>query len=192
MIRDPELSVSSTPIDSTETQSSYPRAPVWRHLLAMVYDLFLIIPLLMVTSALLVWIYGPVETAAERAVPAWQQWVLALVALVAFFGVFWRQQGQTLGMQAWRVKLVAQEDPSMKVTWPQVITRVVVACLPLLSALLPFVFFDVNNAPTGIYALAGLFALAGVLWRFTNAPRHYLHDVLSGTELLQTPKRKKS
>ena len=184
--------MSSTPIDSTETQSSYPRAPVWRHLLAMVYDLFLIIPLLMVTSALLVWIYGPVETAAERAVPAWQQWVLALVALVAFFGVFWRQQGQTLGMQAWRVKLVAQEDPSMKVTWPQVITRVVVACLPLLSALLPFVFFDVNNAPTGIYALAGLFALAGVLWRFTNAPRHYLHDVLSGTELLQTPKRKKS
>jgi len=158
----------------------------------MVYDLFLIIPLLMVTSALLVWIHGPVETAAVRAVPAWQQWVLALVALIVFFGVFWRQQGQTLGMQAWRVKLVAQEDPSKQVTWRQVILRVAVACLPLLTALLPFVFFDVNNAPSGIYALAAILAVAGILWRFTNAPRHYLHDMFSGTELLQTPKREKS
>ncbi len=184
--------MSSTPIDSPENLTHYPRAPVWRHLLAMVYDLFLIIPLLMVTSALLVGIYGPVETATERVVPAWQQWVLALVALIAFFGVFWRKQGQTLGMQAWRVKLVTQDDPSKQVTWSQVITRVVVACLPLLAALLPFVFFDVNNAPSGIYALAALLAVAGVLWRFTNASRHYLHDMLSGTELLQTPKRKKS
>ena len=184
--------MSATPIDSPENLSSYPRAPVWRHLLAMVYDLFLIIPLLMVTSALLVWIYGPVETAAERAVPAWQQWILALVALVGFFGVFWRKQGQTLGMQAWRVKLVAQDDPSKQVTWRQVITRVAVASLPLLAALLPFMFFDVNNAPDGIYALSAFLALVGVLWRFTNAPRHYLHDMLSGTELLQTPKRKKS
>ena len=184
--------MSATPIDTPDNLASYPRAPVWRHLLAMVYDLFLVIPLLMVTSALLVWIYGPVETAAVRAVPAWQQWVLALAALIVFFGVFWRQQGQTLGMQAWRVKLVAQEDPSKRVSWRQVIIRVAIACLPPLTALLPFVFFDVNNAPSGIYALSALLAVTGVLWRFTNASRHYLHDMLSGTELLQTPKRKKS
>ena len=184
--------MSATPLDTSENLASYPRAPVWRHLLAMVYDLFLIIPLLMVTSALLVWIYGPVETATERAVPAWQQWILALIALVAFFGTFWRQQGQTLGMQAWRVKLVTQDDPSKQVTWRQVITRVAVASLPLLAALLPFMYFDVNDAPSVIYVLSALLAVAGVLWRFTNASRHYLHDMLSGTELLQTPKRKKT
>ena len=184
--------MSATPIDTPDNLASYPRAPVWRHLLAMVYDLFLVIPLLMVTSALLVWIYGPVETAAVRAVPAWQQWVLALAALIVFFGVFWRQQGQTLGMQAWRVKLVAQADASERVTWAQAIMRVLVACLPLLAALLPYLFVDVNNAPGGVYALSAVLAAAGILWRFTNAPRHYLHDVLSGTELLQTPKRKKS
>jgi len=50
----------------------------------------------------------------------------------------------------------------------------------------------VNNAPSVIYVLSALLAVAGVLWRFTNASRHYLHDMLSGTELLQTPKRKKS
>lgn len=184
--------MSATPTDPVQDLTSYPRAPVWRHLLAMVYDLFLVIPLLMVTAGLLVWIYGPVENATQRAVPAWQQWLLALTALVTFFGIFWRQQGQTLGMQAWRVRLVVQGSPTKRVTWVQAITRVVVACLPLLAALLPFTFFDVNSAPTGIYILSAVIAAAGILWRFTNNSRHYLHDMFSGTELLQTPKRKKA
>lgn len=183
--------MSVSPTDAVENLTSYPRAPLWRHLLAMVYDLFLVVPLLMVTSALLVGIYGPVETAAERVVPAWQQWILAFTALIAFFGIFWRQQGQTLGMQAWRVKLVVQENVTEQVTWTQVIKRVAVACLPPLAALIPFLFFDVNSAPSGIYMLSTVIAASGILWRFTNSSQHYLHDMLSGTELLQTPKRKR-
>jgi uncharacterized RDD family membrane protein YckC len=157
----------------------------------MIYDLFLIIPLLMVTAALLVGFYGPVESASERAVPAWLQWILSFAALVAFFGIFWRQQGQTLGMQAWRIKLVVQADLARKVTWKQVLIRVATACLPLLAALTPFVYTDVNNAHPAVYLFSGTLALMGMLWRFTNRPRHYLHDALSGTELLQTPKQKK-
>jgi uncharacterized RDD family membrane protein YckC len=145
----------------------------------------------MVTAALLVGFYGPVESASERAVPAWQQWVLSFAALVAFFGVFWRQQGQTLGMQAWRVKLVVQADLARQVTWKQVIIRVATAGLPLLAALIPFVYTDINNAHIAVYLFSATLAVVGMLWRFTNRPRHYLHDVLSGTELLQTPKRVK-
>jgi hypothetical protein len=59
----------------------------------MIYDLFLIIPLLMVTAALLVGFYGPVESASERAVPAWQQWILSFAALVAFFRHFLASAG---------------------------------------------------------------------------------------------------
>ena len=51
----------------TEEGNALARAPVWRHMLAMVYDLFLIIPLLMLTSALLVAIHGPVEIGAGLA-----------------------------------------------------------------------------------------------------------------------------
>lgn len=183
--------LSATAPDNPADLSSYPRAPLWRHLLAMVYDLFLIIPLMMVTAGLLVWVYGPVETATQRAVPAWQQWALSFGALLAFFGVFWRQQGQTLGMQAWRVKLVAQVDPAKKVTWMQAVIRVTVACLPFLVALIPFRYFDINDAHVSVYLLSTLVATSGILWRFTNSSRHYLHDRLSGTELLQTPKRDK-
>lgn len=174
-----------------EDDTSLPRVPFWRHLLAMVYDLFLIIPLLMVTSAVLVAIHGPTETAAVRTVPAWQQWSLACVALIGFYGTFWRQKGQTLGMQAWRVKLVPS-GTSATVTWGQAAGRVIVASMPFILGLLPYLVFDVNDAGAWIYITTAVIACCGFLWRFFNEDRLYLHDLVTGTELRLTPPRRKS
>ena len=173
-----------------EDGTSLPRAPFWRHLLAMVYDLFLIIPLLMVTSAVLVAIHGPTETAAVRTVPAWQQWSLAYAALIGFYGTFWRQKGQTLGMQAWRVKLVPS-GTSMRVTWGQAAGRIMAASMPFILGLMPYQVFDVNNAGLWIYITTGVVASSGFLWRFFNEDRLYLHDLVTGTELMLTSPRKK-
>jgi uncharacterized RDD family membrane protein YckC len=178
-------------VSDTEDGMSLPRAPFWRHLLAMVYDLFLIIPLLMVTSAVLVAIHGPTETAAVRTVPAWQQWGLAYVALIGFYGTFWRQKGQTLGMQAWRVKLESK-GTSMKVTWGQAAGRIIVASMPFILGLMPYLVLDVNDAGLWIYITTALIASCGFLWRFFNEDRLYLHDLVTGTELRLTPPRKKS
>lgn len=177
-------------MSDTEDGTPLPRAPFWRHLLAMVYDLFLIIPLLMVTSAVLVAIHGPTETAAVRTVPAWQQWGLAYLALIGFYGTFWRQKGQTLGMQAWRVKL-EPKGRSMKVTWGQAAGRIIVASAPFLLGLMPYQVFDVNDAGPWIYITTALIASSGFLWRFFNEDRLYLHDLVTGTELRLTPPRKK-
>ena len=174
-----------------EDDTSLPRVPFWRHLLAMVYDLFLIIPLLMVTSAVLIAIHGPTETAAVRTVPAWQQWSLACVALIGFYGTFWRQKGQTLGMQAWRVKLVPS-GTSTTVTWGQAAGRVIVASMPFILGLLPYLVFDVNDAGAWIYITTAVIACCGFLWRFFNEDRLYLHDLVTGTELRLTPPRRKS
>ncbi len=174
-----------------EDDTSLPRVPFWRHLLAMVYDLFLIIPLLMVTSAVLIAIHGPTETAAVRTVPAWQQWSLACVALIGFYGTFWRQKGQTLGMQAWRVKLVPS-GTSATVTWGQAAGRVIVASMPFILGLLPYLVFDVNNAGAWIYITTAVIACCGFLWRFFNEDRLYLHDLVTGTELRLTPPRRKN
>ena len=174
-----------------EDDKSSPRVPFWRHLLAMVYDLFLIIPLLMVTSAVLVAIHGPTETAAVRTVPAWQQWSLACVALIGFYGTFWRQKGQTLGMQAWRVKLVPS-GTSTTVTWGQAAGRVIVASMPFILGLMPYLVFDVNDAGAWIYIITAVIASCGFLWRFFNEDRLYLHDLVTGTELRLTPPRRKS
>ena len=174
-----------------EDDKSLPRVPFWRHLLAMVYDLFLIIPLLMVTSAVLVAIHGPTETAAVRTVPAWQQWSLACVALIGFYGTFWRQKGQTLGMQAWRVKLVPS-GTSTTVTWGQAAGRVIVASMPFILGLMPYLVFDVNDAGAWIYITTAVIASCGFLRRFFNEDRLYLHDLVTGTELRLTPPRRES
>ena len=178
-------------MSNTEDSTAQLRAPFWRHLLAMVYDLFLIIPLLMVTSGLLLAIHGPAETATARSVPAWQQWGLAYVALIAFYGTFWRQKGQTLGMQAWRVKLVSSRQVS-KVTWNQAAARVTVASIPFVLALMPYLVFDINNAGLWIYISTAVIASSGFWWRFANTERLYLHDLATHSELRLIPARKKA
>ena len=178
-------------MSDTEDGTSLPRAPFWRHLLAMVYDLFLVIPLLMVTSAVLVAIHGPTETAAVRTVPAWQQWSLAYVALIGFYGTFWRQKGQTLGMQAWRVKLVPN-GTSTKVTWGQAAGRIIVASMPVILGLMPYQVFDVNDTGLWLYITTAVIASCGFLWRCFNEDRLYLHDLVTATELRLTPPRKKT
>jgi uncharacterized RDD family membrane protein YckC len=156
----------------------------------MFYDLFLIIPLLMLTSALLIAIHGPTDTAVVRSVPAWQQWILAYFALVGFFGLFWRQKGQTLGMQAWRVTLVSRLD-NAPVPWAHVFIRIGTAAAPVILSLMPFLYFNINNASLLVYAIAAIIAGMGFFWRWSNAERLYLHDQLSNTELRLAPPRTK-
>lgn len=177
-------------MSDTDDPTEQSIVPLWRHLLAMIYDLFLIIPLLMVTSAILVGIHGPTESAAIRTVPAWQQWAMTYVALIGFYGTFWRKSGQTLGMQAWRVKLVSAEL-SNDITWSQAAVRVTAASLPFVVALLPYLFFDINDSGLAIYLATGVIACSGFLWRYSNAQRFYLQDLLSGTSLTLVPPRKK-
>jgi uncharacterized RDD family membrane protein YckC len=156
----------------------------------MFYDLFLIIPLLMLTSALLIAIHGPTDNAVVRSVPAWQQWIVTYLALVGFFGLFWRQKGQTLGMQAWRVKLVSRLD-NARVPWTHVFIRIGTAAAPVILSLLPFLYFNINNASVMIYVIAASIAGMGFFWRWGNTERLYLHDQLSSTELRLAPPRAK-
>jgi len=77
------------------------------------------------------------------------------------------------------------------VTWLQVAIRVIAASTPFIVALLPYLFFDINNAGIAIYLATGLIAISGFTWRYSNARRLYLHDQLSGTSLTLVPPRQK-
>ena len=136
--------------------------PLWRHVFAMVYDSLLIIPLFMAATALWVSIWGPTENARIQAVPPPLQWLSWSIILLLFFGLFWRRGGQTLGMQAWRIKLITEHGGQP--TWRQVLLRIVGASLSLL-------------------ALGG-----GFLWRFMPPEYRYWHDALSSTRLVLVPK----
>lgn len=78
---------------------------LWRRLAAGVYDLLLVIALWMLVSALFLPLNG--GSAPEPGTLLFQvhRYTLLLVT-GAFYVGFWRYGGQTLGMRAWRIRLV--------------------------------------------------------------------------------------
>ena len=89
----------------------------------------------------------------------------ALLTVIAFFCWFWIKNGQTLGMQAWRIQLVNFDGGS-----PGAGASVMRWLGALLSA-----------------ACLGL----GYLWCLVDRRGRYWHDYLSKTELVLLPKREK-
>jgi uncharacterized RDD family membrane protein YckC len=97
-----------------------------------------------------------------QAVTGNSRWLLLLALVLAplvFFSWFWRQGGQTLGMRAWQLKLVANEQ--QQPSWFQCLVR----CLVALVSLLCF----------------GL----GYWWIWISPERLTWHDYLSHTHLIQ-------
>jgi len=137
--------------------------PVWRHMLALLYDTFLIIPLIMAANALLMAIYVNLfmnfDTTQEILLPAGAVQVVVILCIALFYWIFWRRGGQTLGMQAWRIKLVSNEGGQL--TTPQIALRLVGA---LLSGL-----------------------ILGILWKYLDRDGYYWHDRLSKTHLILLP-----
>ncbi len=133
----------------------------------MVYDVFLVLPLIMASVALSMgvraWMLGGAEGDLGQAElnPQLVQ-LIVLVVTTGFFSWFWVRGGQTLGMQAWRVKLVSLDDR------PVTARMAIVRCLAA----------SLSAACLG----------AGYLWCLVDTNRRYWHDYLSGTELILLPK----
>ncbi|WP_241521110.1 RDD family protein [Kineobactrum sediminis] len=159
--------LTSLPMTSS---SQIPAPALPRRLMAMLYDTLLVIPLIGVTVAVATVIEMDVTGAANsgdyyQMHPQLVQ-AIAFACTTLFFTAFWSKSGQTLGMQAWRIKLVdnAGNVPSRG--------RCVLRCIAaLLSA-----------------ACLGM----GYWWSLIDRRRKYWHDHLSGTELILLPKREKS
>lgn len=133
----------------------------------MVYDLLLVLPLIMVSVAAVMAVrallgLGPSAEGIVQLNPFLVQLVAALT-VIAFFSWFWLKNGQTLGMQAWRIKLVAFDGAAPKTG--QVLLRCIGAALSV--------------------ACLGL----GYLWCLVDRRGRYWHDYLSSTELLLLPRR---
>jgi len=130
-----------------------------RCLMAGLYDWLLVVAIMMVASV-------PVVAITAAPVSPGQIWYrLALISVAAlFFIAFWTMGGQTLGMRAWRIKVV-QSDGS-KVTTTQATSRFACAIVSALAAGLGFVWM--------------LFSREKLSW----------HDQWSGTRLILLPKTK--
>lgn len=152
----------------TMTKPTAQQSPfLLRRLAAMLYDTLLVLPLIMAGVALFMGartlLWGPAVDELAAPMDARVVQLVALVCTTGFFCAFWLKSGQTLGMQAWRIKLVnfSGEAPNAR--------QGIIRCLAaVLSA-----------------GCGGL----GYLWCLVDRNGRYWHDYLSGTELILLPKR---
>ncbi len=114
-------------------------ASLVRRLLALLYDVLLLLGVLFAVTAIAV----ALNTGEEVTHPAY--YVCLVLTTFAFFGWFWTHGGQTLGMRTWKLKIIS--DISDSLTWKQAAIRFAAAAVALLPAGigLIWVLFDPNK-----------------------------------------------
>lgn len=135
------------------------RAGFGRRLAALIYDALLIAALLMVyTAALLPFTHGHAIT-RQSAGYGWYAYCAGEMLLIGGYCVLnWTRSGQTLGMRAWRLKVVSESGR------PLTTARAAARFMCSLAAWMP--------------------AALGVLWLYLDPARLALQDRLSGTRVL--------
>ncbi len=128
-----------------------------RRLMAIIYDLFLLLALLFIaTSAFMVFNQGNAIVPGQ---PLYAFYVSGLLIIsFCFYGWFWTHGGQTLGMKTWKMKL--QQKNGHPVTWQLAFIRFITAMLS--------------------WSAAGL----GFFWSLFNPQRRTWHDIASNCVLV--------
>lgn len=113
---------------------SLPSAPLWRRLVAMLYDSLLLIAIIMAYGYLhlgiKVLLLGDtykttLKTSAAGSTADPFMFAGMLITIFLFFHTFWRHRGQTLGMQAWRIRIQREDDKDLTAT--QTLLRLLIA-----------------------------------------------------------------
>ncbi len=129
----------------------------------MIYDSFLLVAVIFIC-------FLPVpilpEAFRESSIGKLSLQAYILIILFAFFGWFWTHGGQTLGMRAWRIKVVS--DHGADLTWKLALKRY---------------FFAIASL-----TLCGI----GLIWSLFHPQNMTLHDLYCGSKMIMLEKRKKT
>ncbi|XOV82154.1 MAG: RDD family protein [bacterium] len=123
-------------IPNRTLETGYP-AGIGRRFGALLYDTLLIVAIWMAT--LLVWVIA----SGGEAVTGWLIQLVLLAQWLGFYLYFWSRQGQTLGMTAWRIKVVNQAGKPA--SFLQLLKRAVVAPVSFLCLGLGFLWFYMGD-----------------------------------------------
>ena len=142
---------------SGNSDSSTQYAGLFRRLLAIIYDLFLLIALLFVATAF-VMLFNQ-GNAIEPGQPLYPYYLMYLLTVsFAFFGWFWTHGGQTLGMKTWKIRL--QQTDGQSISWWLAVVRFFTAILS--------------------WSLLG----SGFLWSLFQSQKRTWHDIASNCVMI--------
>lgn len=147
--------------DNTKPAGHYLAASFWRRMAAIFYDSFLLLAALFVATAIAL----PLNDGKAFSSDQYGFSVYLFLVCFSFFGWFWTHGGQTPGMKAWQIKLVANSRPNAAITWIQAFKR-------FLASILSWVIIG-----AGFFAI--LFSAKKLAW----------HDRLSGSSIVFYPKQ---
>lgn len=156
-----------------QISDNYAPVSLLKRLLAIIYDLFLLIAVFFAVgiplSILTTFIFNAGNAITEEHQFYLLNQVIILgslfIASVFFYGWFWTHGGQTLGMKTWRIMLISNN--AQKISWKQAIQRYFAAILSWL--------------------VLGM----GFLLSLLDDKKRCWHDMLSGSYLVQLEKQKK-
>lgn len=137
--------------------------------MTIIYDTFLILAISMAYGAIATFLAVQIQGTSENnynptiSGPLFQMgWALTLLI---FYCYFWIRAGQTVGMKAWRLKLISTTDSPL--TIPQCVLRFFLGLISL--------------------ACGGI----GFLWVLIDKNNDTLHDKLCKTRMIRTEKTTK-
>lgn len=153
-----------------------------RRLMAIMYDLFLLLALLFIaTSAVMVFNQG---NAIAPGHPLYAFYVTCLLIIsFCFYGWFWTHGGQTLGMKTWKMKL--QQSNAQSITWPLALIRFTTTIISLLVIVWAVKYASDRSLTMTIWPVAGI-GLAGIsfFWSLFDPQRRTWHDIASNCVLV--------
>jgi uncharacterized RDD family membrane protein YckC len=163
-----------------------------RRLAAVLYDTVLVIGVLAVLGLLtLPLLKGKLPVPAEIGAAAYALYAVQLLVIAGFFGFFWTQRGQTLGMLAWRMRITDEEGRAVR--WEQCLRRLAT----LVVLLTPFFVGDRLwfSRWQDTWRSIALYAswvplLACYAWIWIDREHRSWHDRLSGTRVWVLPKQR--
>lgn len=136
---------------------SLPAIGLFRRLMAICYDIFLLMAIIFLATAIVNAVNG--GEAIDHS-PAYRIFLSLYLGIIIFFyfGWFWTHGGQTLGMKTWRIQLI--NNQTKVISWRQVAIREITASLS--------------------WALFGL----GFIWSIFDKQKRSWHDMTSNTTLI--------
>ena len=150
--------------------------PLWRRLLALVYDLLIVVALMLVANMLGLALTGGHLLDDRQHLRATWFPLFEAGCVGGYFLASWRRGGQTIGMRPWHIR-VTRDDGGV-LSLQQAAIRVLAAAVPLLLLMLdPWIGLPATLL-TLLAAWAGWFAVA-----LFDPRRRALHDLVAGTEL---------
>jgi uncharacterized RDD family membrane protein YckC len=167
-----------------DSVSDLPPAPLWRRYAAIGYDTVVVLAIWMVVGFAVLWVFGiegnvnADDDGMPYLSPVYSYTVFLTMILSAwlFFAWFWTHSGQTIGMQAWKIKI--QNQDGSNVNYLQSLKRFAFAFLSLIPAgIVAYWLIRMDLSALGILIFIALDF--GHWWALFNTDRKSLHDRIS-------------